>query len=186
MTIRTLPPLTPEEFLRHPDLQGERCELSEGRVVLMTGASKAHREVAGRLFFQLFGALDEGRYHVTMSELAVRVGGSVRYPDVVVDQQSDDPKGLTAVGPLLIAEVLSPSTMLVDSGKKLTEYTSLPSLLYYLVLSQDEPVAWLYRRDEAGAFPAEPQRLLGREAEIILLAFDLAIPLGALYREAKS
>lgn len=182
MTIRTLPPLTPDEFLRHPALQGERCELSEGRVVMMTGASKAHREVAGRLFFRLFGALDEKRYHVAVSELAVRIDGSVRYPDVVVDRQSDDPKGLTSVAPLLIAEVLSPSTMLVDSGKKVAEYTSLPSLLYYLVLSQDEPVAWLWRRDDAGAFPAEPQRLLGREAEIILLALDLAIPLSDIYR----
>ncbi|MFL9823263.1 Uma2 family endonuclease [Rhodoplanes sp. SY1] len=186
MTIRTLPPLTPEEFLRHPDLQGERCELSEGRVVMMTGASKAHREVAGELFAILLRALDRHRYHVAISELAVRVGGSVRYPDVVVDQQSDDASGLAAIGPLLIAEVLSPSTMMVDSGPKLREYTSLPSLLYCLVLSQDEPVAWLYRRDEAGAFPTEPQRLLGRDAEIILLAFDLAIPLGDLYRETKS
>lgn len=182
MTVRTLPPLTPDEFLHHPALQGERCELSEGRVVMTTGASKAHREVATRLLVRLFAALDERRYHVTMSELAVRVGASVRYPDVVVDVQSDDPKGLTAVAPVLIAEVLSPSTMLVDSGKKLTEYTSLPSLLYYLVLSQDEPVAWLWRRDEAGAFAAEPLRLLGREAEIILLAFDLAIPLSEIYR----
>ncbi|MFD2180947.1 hypothetical protein [Rhodoplanes azumiensis] len=40
-------------------------------------------------------------------------------------------------------------------------------------------------RDEAGTFPAEPLRLLGRNAEIILLAFDLAIPLGDLYREVK-
>ena len=182
MTIRTLPPLTPDEFLHHPALQGERCELSEGRVVMMTGASKAHREVAGELFATLLRALDRQRYHVAVSELAVRVGASVRYPDVVVDVQSDDPKGLTAVAPVLIAEVLSPSTMMVVGGKKLAEYTSLPSLLYYLLLSQDEPVAWLYRRDEAGAFQAEPQRLLGRGAEIILLALDLAIPLSEIYR----
>ena len=63
MNIRTLPPLTPDEFLHHPALQNERCELSEGRIVMMTGASKAHREIASNLFVVLHAALDRRRYH---------------------------------------------------------------------------------------------------------------------------
>lgn len=182
MNIRTLPPLTPDEFLRHPALQGERCELSEGRVVMMTGATKAHREIAGDLFAFLLGALDRRRYHVAITELAIRAGRSVRYPDVVVDVQSDDAKGLTAVAPLLIVEVLSPSTTATDFGKKVREYTSLPSLLSYLVLSQDEPRAWLWRRDDAGAFPEEPEMLVGREAAIPLPGLDLTLALADIYR----
>lgn len=184
MTIRTLPPLTPDEFLRHPGLQGKRCELSEGRVVMMTGGSKAHREIAGDLFSFLLGALDRRRYHVAITELAIRVGRSVRYPDVVVDVQSDDAKGLTAVAPLLIAEVLSPSTTATDFGKKVREYTSLPSLLAYLVLSQDEPRIWLWRRGDDGDFPEEPEMLVGREAALPLPGLDLEVPLADIYRGA--
>ncbi|EJW11291.1 hypothetical protein A33M_3302 [Rhodovulum sp. PH10] len=184
-TIRTLPPLGPDDFLRHPALQGERYELSEGRVVMMTGASKAHREIAGSLFIRLFGLFDKRRFHVAVAELAVRVGQSVRYPDVVVDVQSDDPKGLTAVAPVLIAEVLSPSTLATDFGAKVREYTGLPSLLTYLVLSQDEPRAWVWRRGENGAFPDEPEMLEGRDAVVPLPALDGAtLPLAEVYPEA--
>ncbi|ALK09428.1 Uma2 family endonuclease [Blastochloris viridis] len=181
MNIRTLPPLTPDEFLNHPALQNQRCELSEGRIVMMTGASKAHREIAGNLFVMLHAALDRSRYHVAMAELAIRVGRSVRYPDVAVDVQSSDPKGLTAVSPLLIAEVGSPSTVATDFGAKVREYTSLPSLAAYVVLSQDEPRAWLWARNAEGGFPDEPEMLVGREAVIPLPGLELTLGLGDIY-----
>ncbi|BBF92765.1 Uma2 family endonuclease [Blastochloris tepida] len=181
MNIRTLPPLTPDEFLHHPALQNQRCELSEGRIVMMTGASKAHREIAGNLFVLLHAALDRRRYHVAMAELAIRAGRSVRYPDVAVDVQSSDPKGLTAVSPLLIAEVGSPSTIATDFGAKVREYTSLPSLHAYVVLSQDEPRAWLWSRMAEGGFPEEPEMLVGRDAVIPLPSLGLTVPLGEIY-----
>jgi Uma2 family endonuclease len=181
MNIRTLPPLTPDEFLHHPALQNQRCELSEGRIVMMTGASKAHREITGNLFVLLHAALDRRRYHVAMAELAVRVGSSVRYPDVVVDVQSSDPKGLTAVSPQLIAEVISPSSVATDFGPKVREYTSLPSLQAYLVLSQDEPRAWLWPRTAEGGFPEEPEMLVGREATIPLPGQGLMVALADIY-----
>ncbi|NVO13962.1 MAG: Uma2 family endonuclease [Rhodoplanes sp.] len=181
MNIRTLPPLTPDEFLRHPALQGERCELSEGRVVMMTGASRAHIDIAGDLFVFLRRVLDRRRYFVAVSDLAIRIGRSVRYPDVAVDVQSSDRKGLTAISPLVIAEIASPSTMATDFGPKVREYTSLPSLLTYLVLSQDEPRVWLWRRGDDGTFPEEPQMLVGRAATISLPGLDLAVPLADIY-----
>lgn len=186
MTIQTLPRLTPDEFLRHRHLQGVRCELSEGRVMMMTGASKAHREIAGDLFVLLHGALDRHRFHVAIAELAIRVGNSVRYPDIVVDIQTVDPKGLVAAAPLLIAEVASPSTVATDFGPKVREYTSLPSLLTYLVLSQDEPRVWVWRRGDDGAFPEEPDMLDGRQADVPLPGLELRLLLADIYTEAAA
>ncbi|EJW11292.1 hypothetical protein A33M_3303 [Rhodovulum sp. PH10] len=187
MDIRTLPPLGPDDFLRHPALQGERCELSEGRVVMMTGASKAHIDIAGDLFVFLRSRLDRARYFVAASDLAVRVDGSVRYPDVVVDVRDDDTKALTATAPLLIAEVTSPSTLATDFGTKVREYTGLPSVLTYLVLSQDEPRAWVWQRGADGAFPEEPEMLEGRDAVVPLPALDGAtLPLSEIYPEPEA
>jgi Uma2 family endonuclease len=181
MNIRTLPPLTPDEFLHHPALQNERCELSEGRIVMMTGASKAHIDIASNLFVMLRGTLDRRRHFVAMNDLAVRVGSSVRYPDVVVDVAATDLKALTATAPLLIAEVISPSTIATDFGAKVREYTSLPSLHAYLVLSQDEPRAWLWPRSAEGGFPKEPEMLVGREAVVPLPGLGLTLALAEIY-----
>ena len=51
---------------------------------------------------------------------------------------SDDEDDYAVTQPIVIVEVLSDSTAKIDTGKKLREYTSLASLQYYLVVSQDE------------------------------------------------
>jgi len=71
---------------------------------------------------------------------------TLRYPDIVVDPATDAPRDLTAIAPILIAEVLSPSTERVDLGDKAAEYLRLRSLAVYLVFAQDELKAWVWLR----------------------------------------
>ena len=47
---------------------------------------------------------------------------SVRFPDVIVDIAGQTAKDLTATGPALIAEILSPASERVDLGDKAAEY----------------------------------------------------------------
>ena len=61
----------------------------------------------------------------------------IRFPDIIVDRAGEAPKDLTGTAPVLIAEVLSPSSEQVDLGDKSTEYLQLPSLAIYLVFAQD-------------------------------------------------
>jgi Uma2 family endonuclease len=74
--------------------------------------------------------------------------------------------------------VLSPSTSTVDLGDKVAEYLELPSLLAYLVFSQDEPKAWMWVRGEAGFSPIV---LAGRDAIIEVPALGVSLPLSAIY-----
>lgn len=89
--------------------------------------------------------------------------------------------------PVLIVEVLSPSSTGTDLTAKLAEYTSLPSLQAYIVASQDEPIVWVWQRDAAtGAFPDKPQEVSGREAAIGVAALELSLPMADLYRGIKT
>jgi Uma2 family endonuclease len=91
---------------------------------------------------------------VLTSDVRVRVlaTGLATYPDVsvVCDRLETDPadvKGNTVVNPLLVVEVLSPSTEDYDRGEKLSHYKRIPSLHCIVLVAHDEPRIELWRRD---------------------------------------
>src|SRR4051812_30452569 len=68
-----------------------RYELAERRVVMMAGGSKMHAVIASRLIKALWGRLDQTKWVVLGSDLAVDVGpGSLRYPGAIVDTIGGD------------------------------------------------------------------------------------------------
>jgi Uma2 family endonuclease len=89
---------------------------------------------------------------------------------------------LTARAPVLVAEVLSPSTMKTDFGDKAADYLQLPSLATYLVFAQDEVKAWTYNRGGERQFPAGPQVVAGEHASISVPALSVEMPLIDIYR----
>jgi Uma2 family endonuclease len=155
-------------FLAWAEGREGRYELARGRVIMMTGGSRAHALIVRRFANALEQRLDGIRWTVLTSDFAVRVGpDSVRYPNVVVDVADGALNDLSATSPALIAEVLSPSSVTNDLGDKAAEYLRLDSVSPYIVLSQDEPKAWLWVRSELG-FPAG--------AEVIIADGVLRIP----------
>ena len=66
--------------------------------------------------------------------------GLYTYPDVVVTcgvEEFEDARNDTFMNPVVIIEVLSPSTESYDRGQKFQFYSGLPSLVDYLLISQD-------------------------------------------------
>jgi Uma2 family endonuclease len=142
------PPLQMDNatFLEWVQGREGRYELAGGRVVMMTGGTMGHGLVVGNLFEMLRARLDRTRWAV-LTEFGIDVQpGTVRYADIVVDQRGARREALTAKAPVLVAEVLSPSTAKVDMGDKAAEYLQLSSLAAYLVFAQDEMKAWCYIR----------------------------------------
>lgn len=73
------------------------------------------------------------------------------YPDVLVTCSEKDLKnGKQASEPILVAEVLSKSTALRDTNEKFLAYLELPSLQYYILISQDRTAVRIYERAEKG------------------------------------
>jgi Uma2 family endonuclease len=64
--------------------------------------------------------------------------------------------GQATTNPLVVVEVLSPSSEGDDDGDKRRDFQSLSSLQAYVLAAQDERCVKVYRRDERGAWRDEP------------------------------
>ena len=162
----------------------ERYELDRGRVIMMTGGSRAHWQATANLFKALDARIDPQRWAV-LPEFGVELQSvSIRFPDIIVDRAGEAPKDLTATAPVLIAEVLSPSSEQVDLGDKSTEYLQLPSLAIYLAFAQDQIKAWVWTRGPAG-FPYRPDVLEGEDAVVRIEALGINLPLAEVYARVR-
>jgi Uma2 family endonuclease len=171
------------EFLAWVQAHEGRYELVERRVVMMTGGSRGHAIIVRRLANALEKRLDPLRWSVLTSDFGVDLGPStVRYPDVVVDAAGGALKDLTATAPVLVAEVLSPSSIKDDLDIKPADYARSPRVMAYLVLSQDEAKAWVWRRGVAG-FSARPDVIEGPDALIEVAALGISIPMSEIYAD---
>src|SRR5713101_1414676 len=135
-------------FLAWVQGREERYELAEGRVVMMVGASRAHGLIVSNLVVVLRGQLDPRQWTV-IADFGLDAGPkTLRYPDVVVDRGGGSAGDYVATAPVLLAEVLSPSTAEIDLGDKAAEYLRLPSLLAYLVFAQSGHKAYVWTRTD--------------------------------------
>ncbi len=167
-------------FLAWAESQEARYELDRGRVIMMTGGSRAHWQITANLIRALQERFDPVRFAV-LPEFGVSLEvGSIRFPDVVVDVAGEKPSDQTATAPLLIVEVLSPSSERVDLGDKAAEYLKLPSLSAYLVFAQDEMKAWVWTRGEQGFAPGALV-LEGAEAIVNIEALGIDLPFTDVY-----
>jgi Uma2 family endonuclease len=170
------------QFLQWVQGKEGKYELRRGRVVMQAGSSNRHGWIAAGFVTALSNRLDAGVCAVGPADIAVEVGDEIRYPDVVVEKREDDGSDLSTNRPVILVEVLSPSSAGTDFTEKLAEYTSLPSLEAYIVASQDEPICWLWQRGADGAFPRLPEEIKGRDAAIALSARAISLPLAEIYR----
>jgi Uma2 family endonuclease len=170
----------PDFFTWMQHRQG-RYELVRKRVVTMMVGSRGHAILVPRLATALEKRLDGTRWTVLTSDFDVDVGPStVRYPDVVVDVAGGQPKDLTATAPVLIAEIISPSSARDDLGVKVEEYVRLPTLSAYPVFAQDEPKAQVWLRTVDG-FSPKPRIFERRDASIEIASLGIDLPLAELY-----
>jgi Uma2 family endonuclease len=184
MTIHTPVTMTKDAFLAWLEKSEGRYELAGGRVTMMVRITLNHARVTRNLLIALTRRLTGDRYDVVAEGFGVDVGQSFRFPDIVVEPIQADGKVLQAKAPILLAEVLSPGTLHIDFGEKRQEYLSLPSLDTYLILSPDEPRAWVWRRTD-GAFSPEPEIIEGIDQGLALPALAVEIPFSEIYRGVK-
>jgi Uma2 family endonuclease len=176
MNIQPNQRMSKAAFIGWGATEEERYELVGGRVVMMPRPSLAHGLIVGNLYVALRNRLDRKQW-VVIQEYGLDAGPeTLRYPDIVVDRAGGRAKAYTAMAPVLLAEVLSPSSVEIDLGDKRAEYLQIPSLLAYVVLSQDEPSAWIWTRKEGG-FKPEPEILDGAESIIRVAALKVELPL---------
>ena len=142
--------ITPGAYIAEERRAKIKSEYIYGEIFAMSGASNAHNlitlDIATELNLQLRGS----GCLVYSSDMRVKTEatGSYFYPDVVVvcdKPRFEDNVFDTLLNPMLIVEVLSPSTELFDRGEKFAHYQELTSLREYILVSQDRVRVEHYR-----------------------------------------
>ncbi len=176
-------PRDKRSFLHWVQRQEGRFEFKDGRVVMHAGSARRHAWVTLGFASAFLQRLDPGDWAVGSPDVAVEIGEDIRYPDVVVERKVDDGATLSTSTPIILVEVLSPSSVGRDLNVKLAEYTSLASLEAYFVASQDEPIMWVWQRDaDTRVFPSKPLEIGGRDGIIEISTLKLSLPLAELFR----
>ncbi|MFY0613731.1 MAG: Uma2 family endonuclease [Hyphomicrobiaceae bacterium] len=170
-------------FCRWVERQERKYEWKEGRIVQMTNVSWAHSNIVTNFIMALGECLDRDNWSIMAVDFGVETDDAIRYPDIVVEaMNSDDPKRRRSEAPIVMVEVLSPSSGARDFVEKLAEYQTFTTLEAYVVASQDEPICWLWQRREDGTWPSVPDEIAGRNAAIGLRARGVELPMAEIYR----
>ncbi|HNE02172.1 MAG: Uma2 family endonuclease [Proteobacteria bacterium] len=171
-------------FLDWEATQPERHEYVRGEVFAMTGASDRHNLVAGNLYMLLRTHLRGSPCQVFISDMKVRVDAAdaIFYPDLLVTcSASDRSDRLAKRDPVVIVEVLSPSTAGYDLSAKFAHYRRLASLQEYVTIDPDAPLVQVFRRSPDGwtLHAAEAGDTVG------FASIDLCVPIAAVYEDVR-
>ena len=171
--------LTYAEYLAHERESEVRHAFIDGEVLAMAGGSPTHALLSASLIGLLFAALRRRRCQVYTGDLRVRVDPSTAfYPDAAVacgppEHHDDDADAVT--DPLVVFEVLSPSTEAWDRGGKFERLQRLSSLKHYVLLHQERARVEVFTRNEDGESWTLHIAGSGQQVSLPLLGVTLAV-----------
>lgn len=171
-------PMTREAFLAWEERQPVKYEFDGFGPVAMTGVSINHATIQSNLIRALGNRLDGGTCRVFGSDLKIIAAGSIRYPDAFVVCGPLRGVDNIVTNPVVVFEILSPSTQGTDRIRKNREYRATPSIQRYIMLEQDEQTATVFSRRE----DAWMVDILSGDTVLALPEIGIDLPLPDCYR----
>ena len=188
---------TVEEWQAVERRTGERFEYHRGRLLsvsMMAGGTPRHARIGGNVVYLLGAALrvDPGAatnvdvcgVYTSDLQIYVEALGTYLYADatVVCGEAAYDPRVSTAItNPVVVVEVLSPSSVSYDTGVKFEYYSSLPSVRDYVIVAQDDHIVEVRSRREAGG-PWTFAFGKARSAAVTVPSLGIELPLAEVFR----
>jgi Uma2 family endonuclease len=174
--------LNREDFRRWAETQPRgRYERVAGEVVPMTPERVGHIQVKTRVWQALDRAVRAAGLacEAVGDGLTVEVDADTDYePGALVNCGPPlDPDSLVASNPVVVVEVLSPSTQALDAGDKLADYFRVPSIRHVLLLRTRRREVIHHAR--LGGDRIET-RILG-EGALVLDPPGLSVPIAEFY-----
>lgn len=172
-----------EEYLALEEASEERYEFLGGRIYAMGGSSVSHVAISSALLVEIGNSLSGSGCRAYGSDLRVKFAETDQYvyPDLTVvcgKMIVDDKDARSVLNPILIVEVLSPSTALYDFSVKVPVYQSIPTVEAILLVRQDEPRVHLYHRTDSGFVH---QSVQGLDASLAIPKPQLTLNLSEIY-----
>jgi Uma2 family endonuclease len=172
--------MTLAKFLEWDGGTDRRYELLDGVPVMMAPSLEAHGELAAALTIEIGTRLKQPCRVISEPGIIIPDRADTYYvADLAVTCAPREPGRRMVAEPVLVVEVLSPSTGQVDRWRKVADYRTLPSVREILVVFSDERRVEVQRRSGDGW---RVEDLIGK-AEISLSCCDTPIPLDGVYRD---
>jgi Uma2 family endonuclease len=178
--------MTEAEYLAFDRESETKHEFIDGQVYAMSGASPNHNWIAGSTYASLYSQMRGRPCKVGPSDLKIHMPatGSFVYPDISIvcdepeygGEQSD-----MLLNPVVVIEVLSPSTEHHDRNVKFHHYWTIPTLKAVVFIAQDEARVERYNREGSNAWQMTIAR--GLDASMELPSIGCTLPLAEVYEE---
>lgn len=176
--------VTPEEYLERERAAEFKSEYLDGEVFAMAGGSPTHSalifNIGGILSPQLRGGPCRGFSSDT--KVGADAAGLYSYPDLSVacgEPQFIGGRQDVLANPVLIVEVLSPSTEGYDRGEKFARYQQISSLTDYVLVAQNKARVEHFARQPDGRWLLTTAA--GLDAALILDTLGVTLPLAEVY-----
>jgi Uma2 family endonuclease len=176
--------MTVDEYLAWAEGQPGRFELYAGTVYAMTPERAGHAKIKFSVQAALLSGIRRAGLpcHMLPDGMTVRINDSTAHePDALVYCGPELPTSVIEVpNPIIVVEVLSPSTRRIDASLKLAGYFRVPSVAHYLIVDPDEPLIIHHARGSQGMILTH----IVREGTITLDPPGMALALGDVYSAA--
>ncbi len=176
--------LSPEDYISFerkfvPDAETIRHEYVGGKIISMSCASFFHNRIRSNINLDLGNSLEGSGCVVLSNEMRVSspTTASYFYPDLLVlcdEPEFEDDVFDTLLNPIVIIEILSPSTEAFDRGEKFSHYRQIESLQEYIIVSQDKVNVERYlRKPDEWSYTCFQE--LNQELPITSIACELSL-----------
>jgi len=176
-----------DEYRAIADTSEEKCEYSDGEIIKMSGGTAKHSRISRNILNLLDNKLQNTNFEVINNDLRLWIPAYRRgvYPDAMVFDgalQFNGDREDEVLNPLLIVEVLTPSTEEYDRTDKFRMYRSIPSFSEYLLIRQNKVFVeryskqgqiWTYRDFD------------GLDQSILLEAMNIEVAIAEIYRNIE-
>ena len=185
--LRQLAPITWEEYHAQDEASPVKLEFIRGEIVAMAGSSPNHALITANIIIAVGNRLRGRACYPTSSGQRIKAENSTDgyYPDVTVvcsPARFDERDNRTLLNPIVVFEVLSPSTLEIDLITKSDAYFQISSLTTYVLISQDRIRVEIRTRGEA-AWNTQVLRQLTDQIE--LPEIGVSIPLSEIYERLE-
>ncbi len=177
--------ITEEEYLKSEREALEKHEYFDGEIFDMAGTSEEHANISSNINISLGTQLKKRPCKSYQSDLRVHIPatGLYTYPDVIVvcgkPEMLEDTYLDTIFNPVLIVEVLSPSTADYDKGTKFDHYRTIETLQEYVLVWQDKKRVARYTKQSDESWILRD--FIGEDAAIDLSSIECQLTIEDIY-----
>ena len=173
-----------DEYRAIADTSDEKCEYHDGEIIAMTGGTVKHSRLSRNILSLLDTKLQNTNFEAINNDLRLWIPDYRRgvYPDAMVFDgalQFNGDREDEVLNPVLIVEVLSPSTEEYDRTDKFRMYRSIPSFCEYLLIRQNKIFVERYSKQAQVWTYSDFD---GVDQSILLESMNIELAIAEIYR----